>query len=198
MFDRIDHTTASCSRLTRSSLQLNQPVRRRSECTTTPVTSSVPSDPGRPSTRTYRKPWVVNRGSNASPPEPAATSLTWPSGSGSGTTGRLTSRCAVVRSPSRSSHSPYDSVTRPPAARARQPHPAAEVLPEVRHEGAPAAYRLDGYRPDLTDPPDRRRDRPDDGDVDVTRDGAAPRPVVERHIVHRVAAGRGGLPADRR
>ena len=46
MFARRDHTTASCSRLTRSSLQENQPSRRRSECTTTPVTSSGPSGPG--------------------------------------------------------------------------------------------------------------------------------------------------------
>ena len=67
MFDRSDHTTASCSRLIRSSLQLNQPSRRRSECTTTPVTSPVPSGPGWPSTRTYRKPCVVNRGSNTVP-----------------------------------------------------------------------------------------------------------------------------------
>ena len=53
------------------------------------------------------------------------TSSTWPSGSGSGTTGRSTSRCAVVRSPSRSSHSPYDSVIRPPAGpgRASRTHP---------------------------------------------------------------------------
>ena len=35
------HTAASCSRLIRSSLHANQPVRRRSVCTTTPVTSSA-------------------------------------------------------------------------------------------------------------------------------------------------------------
>ena len=46
MFDRRDHTTASWSRLTRSSLQENQPSRRRSECTTTPVTSWGPNGPG--------------------------------------------------------------------------------------------------------------------------------------------------------
>src|ERR1700733_12850216 len=45
MFDRSDHTTASCSRLTRSSLQPNQPSLRRSEWTTTPVMSSGPSGP---------------------------------------------------------------------------------------------------------------------------------------------------------
>ena len=125
MFERSDHTTASCSRLTRSSLHANQPSLRRSECTTTAVTSSGPSGPGWPSTRTYRKPCVVNRGSNTSPSPRETTSSTWPSGSGSGTMGRSTSRCAVVRSPSESSHSPCDSVSRLPAGpvRASRTHP---------------------------------------------------------------------------
>ena len=123
-FDRRDHTTASCSRLRRSSLHSNQPSLRRSECTTIPVTSSGPSGPGWPSIRTYRKPCVVNRGSNTSPSPAETTSSTWPSGSGSGTMGRSTSRCVVVRSPSPSSHSPCDKVScRPGPSRASRTHP---------------------------------------------------------------------------
>ena len=114
-FDRRDHTTASWSRLMRSSLQPNQPSLRRSECTTTPLTSPGSSGPGWPSTRTYRKPCVVNRGSNTSPPPAETTSSTCPSGNGSGMMGRSTSRCAVVRSPLSSSHSPCDRVSRRPA-----------------------------------------------------------------------------------
>ena len=55
----------------RSSLHRNHPVRRRSVCTTTPVTSSGVSRCGCPSICTYWKPCVVCRGSNVSPSRPA-------------------------------------------------------------------------------------------------------------------------------
>jgi hypothetical protein len=66
-----------------------------------------------------------------------------------------------------------------------QPHPAAEVLPEVHHEGVPVAHRPHGGRPDLLHPADRGRQRADDRDVDVTRDGHTPRPAAERGVVER-------------
>ena len=65
-----------------------------------------------------------------------------------------------------------------------QPHPAAEVLPEVDHEGVPAAHRPHGGRPDLLHPAHRGSDRPDDGDVDVAGNSLAPRSVVKGHVVH--------------
>ena len=72
---RNDQSVMSWSVFSRSSLQRNQPVRRRSVCTTTPVTSSGVSGPGWPSMRANWKPWVVWRGSKTSPGVPAAT--TW-------------------------------------------------------------------------------------------------------------------------
>src|ERR1700727_692801 len=60
-----------------------------------------------------------------------------------------------------------------------QPYPAVDVLPEVHHEGRCLAQGPDRDRLDLLDPPDGRRDGPDDGDADVARDGGTPRPVVE-------------------
>ena len=100
----------------RSSLQLNQPVRVMSVWTATPVTSPVSSASGWPSTRTYRKPCVVWRGSNTSPGRPADTTRsTWPAGSGSGMNGRFTSRWSVVTSPEASTASPCVRVRAVPA-----------------------------------------------------------------------------------
>ena len=68
-----------------------------------------------------------------------------------------------------------------------QPHPSAEVLPEVHHEGLPAAYRPDGRRADLLDSPDRRRDGADDGDIHITCDGGLPGAAAGHPIQARIA-----------
>src|SRR4051794_41287381 len=90
-------TAAWWKRSIRSSLQENQPVRRRSVCTTTPRTSSTVSSPGWPSTRTYWKPCVVRRGSKTSPGTPAETTTsTWPARS---TSSRSEEHTSELQSP---------------------------------------------------------------------------------------------------
>ena len=70
--------------------------------------------------RTYRKPCVVNRGSNTSPSRPAETTAsTWPALSGSGRNGIAGRRCSIVTSPSGPSASPWVSRISVPAGRGR-------------------------------------------------------------------------------
>lgn len=65
-----------------------------------------------------------------------------------------------------------------------QPHPPVEVLPEVHHEGVPAAHRPHGGRPELLYPPDRGYGRTNYGNSDVTHDCPAPGPVVQHSVVY--------------
>ncbi len=110
------HTAASCRALSRSSSQPNHPVSARSVCTTTAVTSVAPSGPGCPSTCTYRKPWVVCRGSNTSPGRPAeTTSSTWPAGRSRPVAKSNARRWSVVTRPSTSTCSPCVRVSVVPA-----------------------------------------------------------------------------------
>ena len=90
------HTAASCSRLRRSSLQANQPRAARSVWTTTPVTSSAPSGPGWPSTRTYgSRGWCGGARRRRRPGPAETTRSTWPAVSGSGRNGIAGRRCSM-------------------------------------------------------------------------------------------------------
>ena len=109
-------------------------ARSRSVCTTTPVTSSAVSGPGWPSTRTYRKPCVVNRGSNDVALDAGrddAVDLAGASAARAGTArparGGRWSRRRRVRAPRRGS-----ARSRCPAGpRLVEPDPAVDVLAEV-------------------------------------------------------------------
>ena len=113
---RKDQSVMSWSVFSRSSLQRNQPVRRRSVCTTTPVTSSGVNGPGWPSMRANWKPWVVWRGSKTSPGVPAAT--TWsimPTCEGAPGNSMVGLRWSCVTSPDGSRNSPWTRVSSVPS-----------------------------------------------------------------------------------
>ena len=192
------HTAASWKRSSRSSLQENQPVRRRSVCTTTPRTSSGVRSSGMALDphvlEAVRRPPRLEdlaRARRRRRPE-----STWPAGSGSGRNG--TAGPEVVGGDVAVGPEPLAVGQRDRRAggpEVGQPDPAVDVLPEV--DDLPVVVEP-GHRDrhELLHPAHRRRGRVDQpGEAVLDDRDVVPGRVVEAGCVPAALRAGGGPTA---
>ena len=130
----------------RSSLHANQPVRRRSVCTTTPrdvVGGQLVRD-GPRCARTGSRAWCAGARTPRRAVRPRRPGRPGRPAAAAGGTARSASRWSVVTSPSASSASPWVRVSVGPAGpEVGQPDPAVDVLAEVDDLAAARPARTD-------------------------------------------------------